>query len=193
MSSSSAESISHARLGDVELWVQLRAPRLAHAVDRPEAAQRREVRGLRRMPIPGIHHEGTCPARLADFAVGDRHHLFAVAHVKASPRVSEVVLDIHHEQRRPPVIASGLRHRPTPDLLVAPSVPRHPIPTTTNSQQHFAVGAATSPVRRTDEAHESDGSLVSRAANQRLSFSRRAAVSKVASATITGTGISIHS
>src|SRR3546814_7792121 len=80
---------------------------LAHAVDGPRAALRREVGRLRRVPVLGVDDERAGGAGRGDQLVHPRDDVVALGHVEAPAGVGEVVLHVDHHEGGPIVEALG--------------------------------------------------------------------------------------
>ena len=85
-------------IGDDQVRMELRAPRVGDAVDRPDAAVLREMWRRRRVPILGRHDDRAVVARRLDLAIDPRDEGRSVGHAQAAGRIGEIVLDIDHDE-----------------------------------------------------------------------------------------------
>ena len=84
--------------------MQLGAPGIENAVDRPDAAVLGEVRGMGGVPVLRVGDRGSGGQGSLDLGVHQRHDLRATADRQATGRVGEVVLHVHdHERHLRPV------------------------------------------------------------------------------------------
>ena len=97
-------------MGRAQVRVELRAPRVGDAMDRPEAAVLREMRGRLGVPVLGEDDEAAGDGRHRDLAVDRRDDRVAAGDGQAARRIGEVVLDVDDDQGRGRVIAL---HRPS--------------------------------------------------------------------------------
>src|SRR6185503_7622263 len=90
--------------GRVDVRMELGAPRVRDAMDRPEAAVLREVGGGLRMPVLGEDDRGAGRPRRRDLAVDDRDDVGAAVDRQAALRVGEVILEVDDDEGRPGVV-----------------------------------------------------------------------------------------
>ena len=78
--------------------MELRAPRVGDAVDRPDAAVLREMGRRRRVPVLGRHDDRAVVAGHRDLAVDRRDDGVAAGHAQAAGRIGEIVLDVDDDE-----------------------------------------------------------------------------------------------
>ena len=109
--------------------MELGAPRVGDAVDRPDPAVLREVRRRLRVPVLGVEDAGARLPGHLDLGVDPRNDPGAPGHRQPAGWVGEIVLDVHDDERRGRVVALHVRSvsgslRPMTMPLFSGSAPR---------------------------------------------------------------------
>ena len=120
--------------------MELGAPGVHHAVDRPDPTVLGEVRGRLRVPVGRVHDGGAGLLRLADRLVDDRHDVLATLDIEPAIGVGEVVLGVDHHERGQWVVR-GIGHR----FGDSSRRPRRPFSLLGSSGAAWSATAASSP------------------------------------------------
>ena len=114
-------------IGECQVGMELRAPRVGDAVDRPDAAVLGEVRRGRRVPVLGGDDDRAVGAGHLDLAVDRRDDRVTAADGQAARGVGEIVLDVDDDEGGPGPVALHAARRSAPAVRRCPDARRYPM------------------------------------------------------------------